>query len=73
MIRKTIDKEEAKKIIDNFGDNVKVYSDNYWNYPLDLPQNLRDARNSIMLDVMIEIEKHPGILIYIPNKELKND
>lgn len=71
MIRKVIDKNEVKQIIDKLDfPQAKVYSDSYWNYPLDLPINLRDAKNSIMLDVMIEMEKHAGILIYIPNKEL---
>jgi hypothetical protein len=74
MFRKLIDKETAKQIIVDCDDkqNILVYSDSYWDYPLDLPTSLRDAKNSIMLDLMIEIEKHAGTLIYIPNKEIKN-
>jgi hypothetical protein len=51
-------------------DSIKLYSDNYWPYPFDLPLQLRDAKNSIMLDVMIGIEKRPGILLYIPNNTI---
>lgn len=72
MLRKEITREQAKEILDNLGsDTVRVYSDNFWAYPLDLPVGSRDQGHSLMLQVMFEIERHAGVLIYIPNKELK--
>jgi hypothetical protein len=72
LIRQMLTKIEAIDFINRLKENdcIKLYSDNYWPYPFDLPLQLRDAKNSIMLDVMIGIEKRPGILLYIPNNTI---
>jgi len=73
MIKKRINRAEAMKIIEKIGmdNNIHLFSDNYWAYPMDLPISQRDQKHSIMLDVMFQIEKHAGVLIYIPNKEIQ--
>ena len=76
-MKKSLTKEEVIKLLEKVKlKGIDVYSDDKWLYPLDLPPQLRDEGNCIMLHAMFNIEKKKGILIYLPYvtlEELENE
>lgn len=73
MHKSTANKKTLIKLLEHLNEKqgISIYSDGFWPYPMDLPVPLRDAKNCIMLDVMIQIEKRKGIVIHIPNMTIE--
>jgi uncharacterized protein YcsI (UPF0317 family) len=69
---KIIEKEKAKKIIDD-ANVVMMRADKDWKYFDNIRVVDRDTKNCPMLDVMIEIEQKPGIVIYIPMATMEDE
>ena len=72
MKEKNRTREQIIALIKRVPESFRVFSDNRWEYPLSEKIQNRDQGHNIMLDAMFQIERRPGILIYIPGVTLES-